>query len=848
MKRDPNSGYGGNRPKALTQKGMELSMVEKQILSGSWRLLEVDTGFVTECAVPCEAGKHYRDIKRLPDPFFGTDEGYYNELALRDYEYSCSFEVSADKLSFDRVTFVAEGLDTFADVYVNGQKILKTDNMFVAYSKEIGSVLKAGENTVKIYFHSPYKEIEKLSKLVSVPLEASVHPLRSHARKAQYSFGWDWGPRIPNTGIWRPVYIEYVNKARLHDVCARTKSIGESGAVLTVGGVADIYNGGEYTAGIELLYDGQTVAKATAPVANRAFETELLVAFPRLWYPNGSGEPELYEVRVNLMCGESCDDTVSFMTGIRTVRLLREPDEAGESFIFEINGRKIFAKGANWIPGDSFLTDMTRERYETLLIEAKDAHMNMLRVWGGGVYEDENFYDLCDRLGIMVWQDFMYACAEYPDELADFRDMAEEEARKAVKLLRNHASIVLWCGNNEVTWGFDDWWGKGDPEYLGNKVFKEILPRVCEELDPTCPYWVGSPSGGPNNNCETHGDRHSWLVWSDGKEYADYDNDRCRFMSEFGFQAMPCLKTVHGYVPENERRISSPSVKSHNKQKGGMKRLETYLASNVGYARDFDSFVYLTQFVQAEAIKYGVEHWRSIKFHNAGTLFWQFNDCWPVASWACVDYYGRRKPLYHYAKTFFAPVSSCIRHNGPELDITLINDLEQAVEAEIRISLYRLGGGKLGETVKKVTIPQNGNLTLEPLSVRDLGLPEQLAMMPVDGDVAVFPEMTDVSLLGAVVFMEIIYGGQSVSNYHLFSPVSGLVLTKPEFSVTRSGNEVTVISDKPAFGVFLETENDVKENSNCLWMEPGKTYTVSFDGDPGEIVIQDITRLRKGKI
>ena len=824
-------------------------MVHIQDLCGEWRYKSRtdDNSAWKASKVPGGVMLDFRDSGLLPNPFAGLNEGKYYPLAEQDWEYERTFFVDHDDiLSYDKIIFVAEGLDTYAEISINGVHVASTDNMFIAHRFDVKRHLKSGENHIHVFFRSPMRVPEQLAAQLDVPPIASGYQFRSMVRKAQYSYGWDWGPRIAETGIWRPVYLEFVKNSRLRNPYVHTVRIAEDKSIaeIVIGGEAEIIHMTTYECCISVCFQNEAQTLVCCPVENGRFEALINIANPKLWYPSGYGESNIYHITVELFADGQLMDTADFDTGIRTVKLVREPDEAGESFGFEINDTPIFIKGANWIPADSFLPSVTKERYDLLVGDARAAGINMLRVWGGGVYEDDAFYCACDRLGILVWQDFMYACATYPDELDWFLKNAEHEVEQALLRLRSHPCISLWCGNNEVNWGYDEWWGKGNPEYLGNTLFKKVFPALCAALDPTTPYWISSPYGDGAPNSQTGGDRHNWQVWSDGKEYTDYEKDMCRFASEFGFQAMPCWKTVLYYTAGQDRRMDSPVVRAHNKQPGGHRRLKKYLIENVGQAKDFRAFVYLTQFVQAEAVKYGVEHWRSLSPHTSGTIFWQFNDCWPGASWSCVDYFGRKKALYHYAKKFYAPVLCKIRHDGNVAVIGLANDLPRAVTVRISLSLYTLNGKRLGKTEFDQSLDAGGQCVVKEIPLQSVGLACCAGFYPVDGDSVVFTELTDTARFDTVLYVDLVYDGGSLSDYHVFSAFAEIDLTVPKIAYEISGNTVNLCSDIPAFGVFVEPENDVEQSANCLNLEPGRTYTVEFSAAPGDVEIFDLASMK----
>ncbi|MGE5557244.1 MAG: beta-mannosidase [Bacillota bacterium] len=814
-------------------------------LDGKWQFTSADDLNWKEGMVPGCVQLDLMTLGELPDPFYRMNEYYYQALEEKEWIYRKTFTL--DDLSADRIRLVLEGVDTLADVYLNDVHLGRLENMFISHEYGVKTILRQGENILEIRFDSPVKTIRALYRNNSARLIGGSEPGRSFVRKAQYSYGWDWGPRIAQVGIWRPVHLDYITEGKIIHPYLQTLSVENGTAKVKVEGGVFSFKPGELTAEISIALQGEKVAGTAVGVQENprglGFAAELSIPEVRLWFPNGLGGQPLYDVALVLRRGGEIVDEAGFKTGIRTVRIIQEKDEEGETFIFEINGVKVFAKGACWIPADNMLPRLTARDYRKYVELARDANMNMLRVWGGGIYEDQSFYEACDEMGVMVWQDFMYACAQYPDDHAWFRKLAEEEAVSVVRGLRNHPSIVLWCGNNENNQGFYSWWGNGDPEYLGNYVYKKILPEVCAQNDPARPYWTSSPYGGKDPNGMEAGDRHNWEIWHGWASYERYIFDHARFLSEFGLQAMPDWKTVLSFTEPEDRRIFSPVLLSHNKSFEGMEKILRYLAGQVGLPRDLKSFVYLSQFNQAEAIRTGVEHWRCRKFKTAGALFWQFNDCWPTASWSCLDNYKRKKGLYHYSRRFFAEILPVIRLEEGELAVYGISDLTENKKALLRVTAYRLDGKKLGETVSEITLWSNDAVKLSKYTLAELGIGFSERLMVDDECHNILPALRNGDLLDAVVFAELALGGRLYKNYKVFARFRHLKPVKPDIKLTADANTAKLLSRVPAFGVFLETEKDVDLSDNCLILEPGVECTVTFSGDPGRIEIFDITGL-----
>ena len=469
-------------------------MMRKIRLNGKWMFNEHGKGNWKEANVPGCVQMDLMVLGELPDPFYRLNEKKFIDIEPLEWDYRKEF--TFEESSYSKVNIVFEGLDTFCDIYFNGSFLGRAENMFIPHTYEVSKLIKE-KNEIFVHFYSPIKEIKNIERSSPLSLNAAMEKAKVYVRKAQYSYGWDWGARIAQTGIWREVYIEIIEKGKLFDPFIHTQEICGDIAKISVNCLIEDCSNEEMEVLAEIKFgDKEMVSFKKKPenIGGRMGIAETLeIIDPKFWYPNGFGKQNLYSAKFHLLCKGREVDMLEVPFGIRVIELVQEEDKEGKSFIFKINGEKVFCKGANWIPSDNLLPRLKKEDYCHLVSLAKEANMNMLRVWGGGIYESQDFYDACDKMGIMVWQDFMYACAEYPDELKWFRKKASHEAVEIVKSLRNHPSIVLWCGNNENNWGFHSWWKDGEPEFLGNYVYKQILPKVCAENDPSRPYWVSSP-------------------------------------------------------------------------------------------------------------------------------------------------------------------------------------------------------------------------------------------------------------------------------------------------------------------------------------------------------------------
>ena len=588
--------------------------MQSQSLCGRWQFRQVGTSEWLPAEVPGGVHTDLLALGRIPDPFHGDNELAVAWVAESDWEYRLEFGVAPAVLAEERVLLVCDGLDTLAEVTLNGRLLGRTDNMFRRYEWDVKPHLDAEHNVLEIRFASPvaYVRARQAERPLRMPTQSI--PGGSYLRKATSQFGWDWGPQLPPIGIWKDIRLEGYSGARLADVHLRQHHT-DGRVVLSAGVALERWADGDLSARLVLIApDGaqQEVQSALSGDADRTLLT-LEVANPQLWWPNGYGGQPLYRAEVSLCRGAALCDRRTFQIGLRTLALRQEADRFGRSFTFVVNGVPIFAKGANWIPADSFPTRISDRMLEHLIRSAAQVHMNMLRVWGGGFYEEERFYDLCDRYGLLVWQDFAFSCATYPTDETFFENV-REEGRQAIRRLRHRASLALWCGNNEMEQGWVEW-GWNVPENFDlkaayDRMFHHLLPDLCAAEDPDRPYWPSSPSSGVpfhEPNSVLAGDTHNWLVWNANRPFADYRQHSSRFVSEFGFQSLPCLETIRSYADEADWNMTSYVMEHHQRSAVGNGKMVWYMTDHFRLPRDFPSLVYLTQVLQAEAMRIGVE-------------------------------------------------------------------------------------------------------------------------------------------------------------------------------------------------------------------------------------------------
>ena len=670
-----------------------------QSLAGTWQFRQVGTEEWLPARVPGGVHTDLLALGRISDPFVGDNEKRVQWVAEADWEYRYQFDVAPELLGQPQVWLVCDGLDTLATVSLNGHELGCANNMFRGYRWDVKSLLKTGENELHIVFDSPVRYAKGQQAIRPMPGVSQAIPGGPYLRKAPCQFGWDWGPQLPPIGIWKDIRLEGYQGARIEDVHLNQHHVDGQ---VTVEARVSVQSWDETPRSTILRLvapDGRVFETSGAITPDNGSRLRVVIPDAQLWWPNGYGAQPLYNANVELRQDEVLLDQREYQLGLRTVELRQEPDEWGRSFTFVVNGLPIFAKGSNWIPADSFPTRISDEYLEGLIRATAETHQNMLRVWGGGFYEEERFYDLCDRYGILVWQEFIFSCSIYPLNDPGFLENVRMEAIGNIRRLRHRASLALWCGNNEMEWGWVDWGWKG-PEYQDMKAaydefFHRTLPAWCAAEDPDTAYWPSSPSSDApfeNPNGQVQGDAHYWDVWHGRKPFTAYRDQFPRFMSEFGFQALPPLATIRTYADESEWNMTSYIMEQHQKNASGNSLMVGQMLDTFRLPKDFDSLVYLSMVLQAEGIRYGVEHWRRHPDRVAGTLYWQLNDCWPVASWSSLDYFGRWKALHYAARRFYSPLMLSIEDKPTEQDVYVTNDLLQSWEGTLRWLLETLSG------------------------------------------------------------------------------------------------------------------------------------------------------------
>ena len=660
----------------------------------------------------------------IPDPFFGANEKQLQWIENENWEYETTFSLSEKEISNENIELEFEGLDTYATVYINGKIVLEADNMFRKWVILAKNHLKKGKNHLKIVFQSAVQKGKEEAEKLSYTLPEKE---RVFVRKAQYQFGWDWGPRFVTAGIWKKAQLKFWNSAKIESVNYDQKVLNESVADLDFIFAINAEKSGKYQ--IKL---GQKLFPFELKKGQNLVKIPLSIPNPILWWSNGLGVPHQYVFHFSLEQNREILDSKELKIGLRTIELVQEKDEFGTSFYFKLNGKPVFMKGANYIPPDSFIPKQTPSSYHETIQNARKANMNMLRVWGGGVYADDEFYNTCDANGILVWQDFMFACAMYPGD-EKFVENVKQEVIDNVNRLQNHPSIALWCGNNENDEGWHNWgwqkqfnYSKADSTQIWNdykKVFHEVIPQTLDSLlsNEKNLYWPSSPSiGWGRKESLTQGDSHYWGVWWGKEPFEMYKKKVGRFMSEYGFQGMPNMETLKKVLTKEDFNFTSEAFKNHQKHPTGFETINEYMARDFPVPNSLEKYNYVSQLLQAYGMKTAIEPHRLAKPYCMGSLYWQLNDCWPVTSWSTLDYYGNWKAAHYQVKESFAPILLAVTENVDGLSIIGSNDNMEVKEGIVTAKLIDFSGNELWTASKECTLDVEKNTTCMQISNADL--------------------------------------------------------------------------------------------------------------------------------
>ncbi len=839
----------------------------KNSLNGSWglQIIGKDASLLPEGGIEAKIpGSVYGALLEkglIPDPYYRDNELKVLPLMDNDFCYTTVFTVTDQMLACDALLLRFDGIDTLADVYVNDVLLGKAYNMHRIWEFDLlhGANVREGDNCLKVVLHSPTKYIKEEDEKVHTAGSQEAMVGFPHLRKAHCMFGWDWGPRLPDAGLFRDVSIVGIHKGRLDSVyitqthekdkvtlgfdVALELAPGADAGIKGVEGKNGLYAGNKtipWDGSIRITVsdpEGKVVARIEQQNVMARQVHSLTVDNPRLWWPHGYGEQALYRVEVVLLDGDGNSlDTWERRIGLRTMTVNTQKDEWGECFAHEVNGVKIFAMGADYIPEDNLLGRITKERTKKLLEDAVWANHNCIRVWGGGYYPDDHFYDSCDELGLIVWQDFMYACAAYELD-DDFEANITQETIDNVRRIRHHACLGLWCGNNEMETQIEFWKASEKQKYDYIKLYEYIIPKIVKKEDPAAFYWPSSPSSGGNFEAswdENRGDMHYWDVWHGNKPFTEYRKFHFRYLSEFGFQSFPALRTVESFTEPSDRNIFSRVMEMHQRNRAANGKIMNYLSATYLYPKDLDHLLYASQLLQADAIRYGVEHFRRFRGRCMGTVVWQLNDIWPVASWASIDYYGRWKALHYAERRMFAPVMISCEEIGELSERPFCTAQPAPIEKSARLHVAN-------ETMEDVSGTVSWSLRMPDSSVLSSGSCE-VTVPALDG---VWLDKMDFSgYEEREIHLEYSFAvdGKVVSqNTCLFTPPKHFYFADPKLRWEKKGDEITVYAQAYAKNVEIcGVDGDLRLSDNFFDMEAG-SYTVKvIDGNAEKVVCRSV--------
>ncbi|MDK2964659.1 glycoside hydrolase family 2 protein [Lacrimispora sp.] len=790
----------------------------------------------------------------MEDPYWRDNELKALEVMKEDFEYVGVFDGDEAVLNQEKIYLHFNGLDTLADVYLNNTILGSVNNMHREWEFDVTDVIRQNGNELRIIFHSPTRYIEEEYKKEKIGGSEDAMRGFSRLRKAHCMFGWDWGPRLPDAGIWREIYLIGVTGARLNSVSVTQRHEQEGvylGFKVFLDQIRDnsLIDWEKYD--MELKEEGYALRITVTDLTDESSRTvrifrgkteEILIENPKLWWPNGYGEQNLYSVLVQLFNGDEEIDSWEKRIGLRTLTVRRSKDKFGESFAHEVNGITFFAMGADYIPEDCILSRCSETRTRDLLNQCKEANFNVIRVWGGGHYPYDSFWDICDELGLVVWQDFMFACANY-DLTEEFEENVRREVIDNIRRIRHHPSLGLWCGNNEMEMFTDAGIWESTPRQKADyiKLYEYIIPKILKEEDPQTFYWPASPSSGgsfDNPNDENRGDVHYWDVWHGNKPITEYRKFYFRYVSEFGFQSFPSLKTVETFTEEEDRNIFSYVMEKHQRNSTANGKIMNYMEQTFLYPGDFDTLLYASQLLQAEAIRYGVEHFRRNRGRCMGAIVWQLNDCWPVASWSSIDYCGRWKALHYYEKRFFAPLLLSCEEEGILTQDPNPNAQPYEVMKSIRLcasnesrkdervtavwELRKNTGEVVKHSQEEYMLPKLSSLWFEKVSLQEASLYEDYVSFRLEQD-------------GKIVS----------SGTVLFCPPKHYRFIDPELTVRSEGDSLVVTAKAYARSVEIRNKkDDLLLSDNYFDMNPGERRIRILKGLPEELTVRSVYNIR----
>jgi len=818
--------------KAPSEKGYETIQLDK-----NWEFRQVGKEKWSKASVPGCVHQDLIENGTIQDPFFRLNEFDVQWIENEDWEYRTTFYVSKEIINQENKELNFKGLDTYADVYLNESLILSADNMFRSWSVECHN-LKEGNNQLRIVFKSPVKiGQEKLNKLgFLIPVQNEQAPKGKQnsvmTRKAAYHYGWDWGPRLVTSGIWQPVYLHAWSKGRIKDVFLQQKNVSSKTADYTA--TIEVLATREGAGYLDVSADGKRLRTINVNLKKgmNTFHLNLSIRNPELWWSAGLGKQKLYNVKTTLNIQGAETDTKETKLGIRILKVIQKKDALGKSFYVELNGVPVFMKGADYIPGDNLITRVGQDKYNRVINEALDANMNVLRVWGGAVYETDKFYDLCAEKGLIIYQDFMFACSMYPGDDA-FAENIRQEAEEQVKRLRNYPNIMLWAGNNEILNGWHEWnyqerFGYNNQQkdtlwkYYTN-IFYKVLPETVQKFDPEKLYWACSPQSEQDKlQTPLSGDQHSWSVWFGEQPFSSYEEQPGRFISEYGFQSYPCMNTLKKIALTEDMQWDSDVLLKRQRSpmewigKGmnGNHMIDRYMKKEFRTPKDFESYIYISQLLHGQAIKTAGEAHRRNMPYTMGSMYWQINDCWPTVSWSSVDYFGNWKASHYRAKNAYQDMIVSFTQRNDTLKAYVVSDRLKNTNAELRISVYDFSGNLIAAMPQKVMVPGNISRVFFEHKLSELLKGKNKE------DVYIKAELSE--------------NGKSITeNYFFLVPYKSLSLPKPNVlvKISQSADTYTiqVRSDKFAKDVYLYFEGlDCNLSDNFFDLDANQNRTVTF--------------------
>lgn len=808
-------------------------MVKREITTG-WKMHTMGQEDWQEAVVP---GTVYTDLNRngkIADPYWKDNAEELLSLMELDYEYETEFECDSELLKHSRIFLRFEGIDTLAMIGLNGVLVGTAMNMHRTWECPVKDVIKPGKNKLTVILQSPLEYIRK--KFAESPVRGGEDAMDGfvHIRKAHYMFGWDWGAHLPDQGIFRKVFLVADNGTRIKEVRIHQKHAQEK---------VDL--------DVEVIAEGDAAPKyrvlLTDPQGNQKRYEEspkkIQIEEPQLWWPNGLGKQPLYTVRVELLEGEEVQDCWERRIGLRTLTIARNKDEWGESFAHCVNGKEVFAMGADYIPEDHLLGRTSPNRTRRLLEDCKAANFNTIRVWGGGYYPEDWFFDLCDELGLMVWQDFMFACAMY-ELTPEFEENITKEFIDNIIRIRHHASLALWCGNNEMEmftkereWVSHDWEIR---DYL--IMYERIIPSVLKEYDPDHFYWPASPSSGGSfdePNDPNRGDVHFWQVWHGDKPFSEYRKYYFRYVSEFGFQSFPCFSTVKTITDDEEDwNIFSYIMERHQRNGSANGKIMNYMQQTYKYPSSFELVLYASQMLQADAIRYGVEHFRRNRGRCMGAIYWQLNDCWPVASWSSIDYTNRWKALHYFAKRFFAPVMISCEEEGWLTQEINMNREHFKVEKSIRLNVTNETLREENLIVRWAVRDSDGNIKRQEEQV--------VIVAPLSSVWLEKQELPQLDIWNEYVSYAVCRGEEEISSGTvIFSLPKYFKYKNPQLRCEVEGDEIIVKASAYARGVEVQNEDETLVLSdNYFDMNAGEKRLKVLNGNVKGLHLRSVYDIR----